>query len=530
MGNDMSPIKLASAIRGGLDYLELNRKLLDHLNVFPVPDGDTGANMTSSLAAGMENLAVTEEITFSDMNRDFVTELNRCSRGNSGFILARFFYGFFEIISKDTAITPKNLAAGIANGSYTVNGSLFSPTEGTMISILAAISKALADYDGDDVLEALEFAEKIGTEALFKTPEQLPILARAGVIDSGALGLLFIIRGMLAALRGKNPVEEDEAKYRFEPDPSAGGDIEERPSYRYCTEAIVRRDSTEDDGLAHWLESMGDSIALVDEPNLLKVHIHTNEPEAIFARLRTLGHLDRTKVDDMDEQTRLVSANSGDEGEPAVLAFIPGEGFGRIFEDLGITDCFLYGEVLPSPEEILGALDRIEENHVIVLPNNSNILPSVMAAKNDSSKALSIVPTKTVIQGITASYGFSKEESAVQNVESMTDFMNDAVGLFVYRCGMDTRFGDLDLTENDWFVTRSDDILGKADSPAIAVSEAMKKLGTTDFSDCAVYHGDGFDPRNLEAVMKVLSEGIPNVEIVQHYGGQTKAALIISLE
>ncbi len=529
MVKQLSPDQLASAIRGGLDYLELNRKLLDRLNVFPVPDGDTGGNMTSSLAAGVENLTEAEGITLSEMSRDFVAELNRCSRGNSGFILARFFFGFFEAVGKDAFLTPRNLAAGIANGSYTVNGALFSPTEGTMISILAAISRTLADYAGDDVVEALRIAEESGTAALFKTPEQLPILARAGVIDSGALGLLFIIRGMIAALTGSLPVEEEEADYRFQPDPSANS-AEERPHYRYCTEAIVRREGPKDADLSEWLGSMGDSIALVDEQDLLKVHIHTNEPEAVFERLKTSGYLERTKVDDMDEQTRLVSAGSGDEGECAVLSFIPGEGFGRIFEDLEITDCFLYGDVLPSPEEILEALEHIEEDHVIVLPNNSNIIPSVLAAKNDSSKSLSIVPTKSVIQGITASYGFSKEESAVKNVESMMDFIDDAVGLFVYKCGMDTRFGELDLEENDWFVTHSDEILGKGLSPSLAVSEALKKLETDEFSDCAVYHGDGFDPRNLEAVLQVLSKAMPGAEIVHHFGGQTKAALIISLE
>ena len=529
MGSRLSPGEFAAAIRGGFNYLELNRRLLDRLNVFPVPDGDTGGNMTSSLAAGVETFSDGVE-SLSSMGRSFVDELNRCSRGNSGFILARFFHGFFETVRGDDAVDSRNLAAGIANGSYTVNGSLFSPTEGTMISILSAMSRALAAYRGDDVLEALELAERTGTEALFKTPEQLPILARAGVVDSGALGLLFVIRGLIAALRDSEPVEEEEAAYRFEPNPAAGGDPAERPSYRYCTEAVVLHNGREDEGLGEWLGSMGDSIALVNEPGLLKVHIHTNEPDAIFERLRALGHLDRTKVDDMDEQTRLVSADSGGEGEPAVLAFIPGEGFERIFEDLGITDCFLYGDVLPSPEEILTALERIEEDHVIVLPNNANILPSVMAAKESSAKALSIVPTKTVIQGITSAYGFSRDESAAANVEAMTDFMNDAVGLFVYRCALDTRFGDRDLLCGEWFVTRTDEILGTGADPAEAVADALTAMDIGDVSDSAVYHGDGFDPRDLDAVLAGMAEALPNAEIEQHYGGQTKAALIISLE
>lgn len=528
----LTPAEFADILRGGFAWLEINSALLDRLNVFPVPDGDTGNNMTSTMSSGIETLPE-DSGTLSSMTAlatPFNTELTRCSRGNSGFILARFFHGFFEIAGTRDILDARTWIESLANGSFHVNGALFAPAEGTMISILAAVNASLADYSDDDVVGALRLTVDSGTEALFRTPSQLPILARAGVVDSGALGLMCIFRGMLAAALGEAPRSELESEYRFEPDPTAGSDDDNKIAYRYCTEAVVRRNSTEDPELGNWLKSMGDSIALVNETELLKIHIHTNEPEVIFTRLKTLGELEHRKVDDMEEQSRLVSAGSGGTGETAILTFVPGEGFERIYEDFGVRNCFVYGDTLPSPDEIASVLNKMPENQIIVLPNNSNILPSVMAVRDIVEKELSILPTRSVIQGITACYGFSEEEDVVTNIESMSDFLDDAVALSVYKSAKDTRFGDRDLKVGDWFVTRSDDILGVGSDPVDAVEEALESLDTSDMSDVVAYHGVQFDPRDLDAVVAVLRRKLPDASVEHHFGGQNRAALIISLE
>ena len=527
---ELTPRKLAEALRGGFDYLQLNRGLLDRLNVFPVPDGDTGSNMASTLASGIDTIDSEPPSSFAALADRFLTEINRCSRGNSGFILARFFHGFFEIAVREEALSVPRLAESLSNGAFHVNGALFAPTEGTMISILSAVTDALTKTDHEDMASALDLMDDAGTRALFRTPEQLPVLARAGVIDSGALGLLCIFRGMAGALAGVEPVEEQESDYRFEPNPSAGAGEAESPSYRYCTEAVVSRNGNEDESLSPWLAVMGDSIALVKDDQQIKIHIHTNEPEKIFDRLKILGTLEHTKVDDMAEQTRLVSADAGGSEDCAVLAFVPGEGFERFFEDLGVDHCFIYSDTLPSPQDIASAVDRIPADQVIVLPNNSNILPSVMSAGSLTEKSISIIPTKTVIQGITVSYGYSSDDSAAANVDSMTEFMDDAVGLFVYRSAMETRFGDRELKEGDWFVTRFDQVLGAAANPSDAIREALSTLETDEITEATIYHGDGFDPRELENVMKTFGEAIPDANLEEHFGGQEKAALIISLE
>ncbi len=196
--------------------------------MFPVPDGDTGANMTSTLASGIETLKGYDK-SFKDIGIHFNEELNRCSRGNSGFILARFFHGFFEAIGDAGDLTSTGFLQGISNGSYHVNGALFSPVEGTMISILSALRSALLKVKPVEMSQTLKLTDTICTEALFKTPKQLPVLARAGVVDSGALGLVFIFRGMLAAFTGSEPVKEEESDYRVEPDPDSGDAEEELP-------------------------------------------------------------------------------------------------------------------------------------------------------------------------------------------------------------------------------------------------------------------------------------------------------------
>ena len=525
----LKPAEFVSILRGGFTYLELNRALLDRLNVFPVPDGDTGANMASTLASGIETLKGHKE-SLIDIGNRFNKELNRCSRGNSGFILARFFHGFFEAIGNAALLTSEKFSRGISNGSYHVNGALFSPAEGTMISILSALSSALLKDKPAGISQALKLTDVICTEALFKTPKQLPVLARAGVVDSGALGLVFIFRGMLAALTGSDPVKEEESDYRFAPDPDAGDAEEDLPEYRFCTEAVVRRNNEQDTNLDEWLKSMGNSIALVNEDKLMKIHIHTNEPQAVFQRLEKLGELEHTKVDDMQEQTRLVSAEGSSSGTVAILAFVPGEGFERIYEDLGFSNCFIYGDTLPSPEEISKALNSIDSEHIIVMPNNSNILPSVMAVRDITTKKLSILPTQTVIQGITASYGFSADDTVSDNVDSMNGFINDAVGLFVYKSVLNTRFGDRAIKVGDWFVTRSKEILAIGTSAADAVSKALEKLVTADITDAAIYQGDGFDPRALEDVVNNIKKILPEADVDDHFGGQNRAALIISLE
>ncbi len=275
---------------------------------------------------------------------------------------------------------------------------------------------------------------------------------------------------------------------------------------------------------------MGNSIALVNEEKLMKIHIHTNEPQAVFQRLEKLGELEYTKVDDMQEQSRLVSTEGTSGGTVSILAFIPGEGFECIYEDLGVSNCFIYGDTLPSPEEISETLNSIESEHIIVMHNNSNILPSVMAVRDITTKKLSIIPTKTVIQGITASYGFSADDTVSDNVDSMNGFMNDAVGLFVYKSVLNTRFGDREIKVDDWFVSRSKEVLAIGTSVADTVSNALENLETADITDAAIYQGDGFDPRILKDVVHTMKTILPEADVEDHFGGQNRAALIISLE
>jgi len=530
MKQSLSAPEFADILRSGFTYLDLNRALLDRLNVFPVPDGDTGANMTSTLAAGVDVLDLDPPESFEELGRLFNRELTRSSRGNSGFILARFFQGFFEALGDVVDLDAGGLSKAVANGRFQVNGALFAPAEGTMISIFAAMDAVLADLDTTAVEDALIAAESAASEALRRTPEQLPVLARAGVMDSGALGLLFILRGMIDGLLDRRAQVESEDEYRVAPNPNAADPDDGDSGYRFCTEAVVRRNDRDDPELRRWLPTVGDSIALVDDGAVLKIHIHTDDPRSVFDRLELLGELEHTKVDDMAEQTRLITTEGSSEHGVSVLAFIPGGGFESIFEDLGVQQCFEYGDTLPSPEEIAAVLASAEADHVIVLPNNSNILPSVQIAGDLSDKALSIIPTTSVVQGITAAYGFSDDATAAENLESMQGFLGDAVDLALYRSVRDSVYGDLRIPQGDWFVTRSDQVLGVASTPARAVVRALEQLDCSEFTESTIYHGDGFDPRDLEEVSASMQRLLPGADIDDHYGGQRRAALIISLE
>jgi len=523
--------ELRQALVKSAEHLEINCRLLDSLNVFPVPDGDTGTNMTATYLAGVNLLKQERTDSIRDISRNMNQALLKSSQGNSGFILARFFHGFFETAQDYDQLTGKQWSEGFANGSFQVNRALFSPVEGTMITIIAAMTDVLQEYRTSPPVESLRRAVAAARETLFKTPEMLPVLAKAGVVDSGALGFIIIMDGLLRGFLNE-PVEmETEEQYRFTPR-TVSDEEGEKISFRFCTEVILS-DVAGEEGTAfrNYLHTMGDSIALVFEDGLMKLHIHTNNPEELISRLSGMGTVVKTKVEDMLEQMRLITTDSADEEEDcAVLACIPGEGYRELFHDLGVGHCLLYTKELPSSGMLLEEVELINAPNVIILPNNKNILPAAMLARDRAEKGVSILPTENIIQGLTSAYGFSENDTISENAGNMIECMEMAVGLFVHRAVSDSVFNNTEIRKNDYFIIRDDDIFSIHQDLKTVVLTALDRIEMEERGNISLYYNDRTDRETLTALETEIQTRFPQLETVSFRGGQYRETLIISIE
>jgi DAK2 domain fusion protein YloV len=531
MTDSISAEALREALARGAEHLGRNQRLLDNLNVFPVPDGDTGTNMVATLQAGVRALGDGPVSSMAEVSSLMREELLRNSRGNSGFIVAWFFNGFLGATEHHEHLTGDGLIEGFAHGSYQARASLFSPVEGTMITIIAAMSGALGRCAGMDPLSCLRHALAAGRESLFETPRMLPLLAKAGVVDAGALGFILIVEGMLSGLTNEAFPPELEAAYRFRPDPRALLDWAPLPDYRYCTEVFIDKPAGVDDpSLRAFLEARGNSIALVVDPRFIKLHIHTDDPDSILQRLGGYGTITSSKVEDMREQVAATAARPDEVEESAILACVPGDGFEEVFKELGVTHCLRYGRELPTAGAILDVISEIEAPSIIILPANGNIIPAATVARDLCGRDAVVVATRNVVEGIAASYGYSENDTLEENARNMKDCVGLATSLSVYRSASSSVFGEQEIPEGAYFAMQGDTVLSVGDDAAGTVLEALSAAGAAEKCDLTLYTGETFD----ESVLPAIEEGVrtlnPSLRMETRRGGQPRELLIISLE
>lgn len=528
----LGPQELRRSLRAATESLRLNARLLDSLNVFPVPDGDTGANLLSTLHPAIEAVDSCPGATVPAVLAVLTDQANRNSRGNSGFILARFLSGLAESVADRPTIDADTLARGFAGGAFLAKSSLLAPVEGTMPTIIAVMARALDGAAvGAGVTECLRRALAAGRAALPDTPRLLPVLAQAGVVDAGALGFVVFVEGLLRGLTGEQILAEREADHRFEPLRGAEPPQPARLTYRFCTELTVEKTGPVDTReLAHFLESQGDSVALFDEKQILKLHIHCDDPQLVITAVEKLGAVVRAKIDDMAGQLNRAFRATPAHEPLALLAVIPGPGYEAIFRELEAGEFLQYGERLPSAGEILEALQRVEADHVILLPNEKNVIPAAMAARDQSGKNVFVLPTQNVVQGITALYNYNSAASAEDNIRAMQQALGLARCLKAYRSGRDAQYGKASIRQGDYFVVEGDQVLASDPSLGAAVGTALSELDLAAKASLSFYCGEGFDPALLAELTARLHAEHGHLEVEQHFGGQRGCALIIAVE
>ena len=534
----------------GAKNLEAKKEWINELNVFPVPDGDTGTNMTLTIMSAAKEAGAITEPTMETIAKAISTGSLRGARGNSGVILSQLFRGFTREIKKVDQIDVDVLSRACVKAVETAYKAVMKPKEGTILTVAKGMADKSCELVGesDDLVHVIDEIIKHGDYVLSQTPEMLPVLKQAGVVDSGGQGLMTVIKGAFDALLGK------EIDYTLEPVQTAGTKVtEEVPmddveiKFGYCTEFIINLDKempkSEEKAFKEFLESIGDSIVLVADDGIVKVHVHTNEPGVAITKALTYGSLSRMKIDNMREehQERLIKnaekmAEQQKADEPrkkyGFVAVSVGEGLDEIFKGLNVDYIISGGQTMnPSTEDILNAIDKINADNIYVLPNNKNIILAAQQAESlIEDKNIIVVPSKTIPQGISAMIGFIPDNSPEDNKEAMIDSMSYVKTGEVTYAVRDTVIDDKEIKEGN--------IMGIGDEGILAVGEEIddttinmiKEMQDEESEIVSLYYGAEVTEEAANELADKIAEALPEIEVEVYPGGQPIYYYIASVE
>ena len=534
----------------GAKNLEAKKEWINELNVFPVPDGDTGTNMTLTIMSAAKEVGAITEPTMETIAKAISTGSLRGVRGNSGVILSQLFRGFTREIKKVDQIDVDVLSRACVKAVETAYKAVMKPKEGTILTVAKGMADKSCELVGesDDLVHVIDEIIKHGDYVLSQTPEMLPVLKQAGVVDSGGQGLMTVIKGAFDALLGK------EIDYTLEPVQTAGTKVtEEVPmddveiKFGYCTEFIINLDKempkSEEKAFKEFLESIGDSIVLVADDEIVKVHVHTNEPGVAITKALTYGSLSRMKIDNMREehQERLIKnaekmAEQQKADEPrkkyGFVAVSVGEGLDEIFKGLNVDHIISGGQTMnPSTEDILNAIDKINADNIYVLPNNKNIILAAQQAESlVEDKNIIVIPSKTIPQGISAMIGFIPDNSPEDNKEAMIDSMSYVKTGEVTYAVRDTVIDDKEIKEGN--------IMGIGDEGILAVGEEIddttinmiKEMQDEESEIVSLYYGAEVTEEAANKLADKIAEALPEIEVEVYPGGQPIYYYIASVE
>ena len=548
--NTIDAKTLQKAFLAGAQNLESQKEWINELNVFPVPDGDTGTNMTMTIMAAAREVEAIEEPTMETLARAISSGSLRGARGNSGVILSQLFRGFTKEIKTVEVISTTTLANAFVRATETAYKAVMKPKEGTILTVAKGMSEKALELvtETEDVID---FAQKViehGDYVLSQTPEMLPILKQAGVVDSGGQGLMQVMKGALDGLLGKKiqiSIPDSAPKAAVETSDLDTADIK----FGYCTEFIIniekKYEDSEETEFKAYLESIGDSIVVVSDDDVVKVHVHTNDPGLAIQKALTYGSLSRMKIDNMREEhnERLIKdaqklAKEQEKEEETTrkpygfIAVSIGEGFGQIFKGIG-TDYLIEGgqTMNPSTEDMLKAIDHVNADTIYILPNNSNIiLAAQQAAHLVEGKEIVVIPSKTVPQGITAVINFVPELSPEENKENMMREMAKVKTGQVTYAVRNTMIDDKEI--------KAGDIMGICDRGIVAVGQSveattmdtLKEMLDEESELVTVYYGAEIGEAEAEAFLEKVQKVCKGCEVELQSGGQPIYYYLISVE
>ena len=536
-------VEFAGMLTAAAAMIENNKASLNELNVFPVPDGDTGTNMSMTIGAAAGQLASGPiSKSLSDVSSLIASSLLRGARGNSGVILSLLFRGMSRKFKGKAEADAPLLAEAMKSGVEAAYGAVMKPAEGTVLTVsrMAADAALNAADAGDDIYTLLEKASAAAEEALALTPTQNPVLAKANVVDAGGQGYCYVLRGFLAALRGETVSvlesrEETSAFEKFETE-----DIR----FAYCTEFLINRTEKEKSALKlrAYLESIGDCVVVVDDEEIIKVHVHSNNPGKVLEEALTFGSLSKIKIENMKEQhTELLVHTS--EPEPEVpaepekdfgfVSVAAGAGLAEVFTDLGADRIVEGGQTMnPSTADILQEIERIPARTVFVLPNNKNI---ELAARQtvglvSDSKRVIVIPTHSIPAGISAMLVFDPSASAEENADAMKEAIGRVTAGSITYAARNSVYEGHDIAEGDFLSLKNGKVSAITKTRDEAVEALLDATGGGEDGIITLFYGEDVKERDAEEVADIIRRKYPDAEVSVVNGGQPVYYYILSVE
>ena len=525
----------------GANNLQNHKELVDKLNVFPVPDGDTGTNMSLTISYAMKELAKVENDSITEIGKSLSKGSLMGARGNSGVILSQIIRGFSKSIEGKEQISTEDLAKAFKNGSDTAYKAVIKPIEGTILTVVResgeyAIKAAKKEKD---LLKFLEMVIDEANKSLERTPELLKNLKEAGVVDSGGKGLVLIYEGMYEALKG-NPIKaKDLNDSNVSEVKQAGTSINtEDIKFCYCTEFILESNSISDTEIRDIMLKYGDSLAVVGDEGIIKVHVHTNDPGLVLQDALKHGQLVTIKIENMKLQHENILvgdtdeiAQSVEEKEYGFIATSMGEGLAKIFKDFGVDYIIEGGQTMnPSTEDFMKAIDSINAKNIFIFPNNSNIIMAANQAKELSDKNIIVIPTKNTPQGFTALVNFNADASVEENEQALMESLTMVKSGQVTFAVRDTVMNDVEVKEGNIIGIAESKLTDAGDSVDVITTSVVEKLVDEDSAIITLFYGEDVTEEDANNLRDELEEKFEDLDIELYYGGQPLYYYLISVE
>ena len=548
----------AKMFLAGAKNLEAKKEWINELNVFPVPDGDTGTNMSMTIMSAAKAVSELENPTMKELAKAISSGSLRGARGNSGVILSQLFRGFTKVIAEYDELDVVILTEAMQKAVETAYKAVMKPKEGTILTVAkGAANKALELCDDtDDIVFFVDEVIKEADHVLSKTPDMLPVLKQAGVVDSGGQGLVQVLKGGYDSLIGK------EIDYSIEGSAASAGvmkitaETEADIKFGYCTEFIIVLNQPLTEKQEHeyknFLESIGDSIVVVADDEIVKTHVHTNDPGLAIQEALKHGSLSKIKIDNMreehqeklikdaeklakeqkEEETKKEEKAEEPRKEMGFISVSIGAGVNEIFNGLGVDYIIEGGQTMnPSTEDMLNAIDHVNADNIFILPNNKNIiLAANQAASLVEDKKIIVIPTKTIPQGITALINFIPDQSAEENAERMTEELENVKTGQVTYAVRDTVIDDKEIKQGDYMGIGDKSILAVGKDIKSTTEDMVAEMVDEESAIICIYYGEEVTEEDANALGAALEEKYPEVEVEIHFGGQPIYYYVISVE
>ncbi len=554
---------LAKMFLAGAKNLEVKKEWINELNVFPVPDGDTGTNMSMTIMSAAKEVAALEKPDMKSLAKAISSGSLRGARGNSGVILSQLFRGFTKVMGEYEELNVQILSDAFQKSVETAYKAVMKPKEGTILTVAKGMADRALELS-DETEDLVTFCEEVikeGDRVLDLTPEMLPVLKQAGVVDSGGQGLMQVLKGALDALLGKEidttvviPAEKPAGEAASSTSYNIEAQANQEIKFAYCTQFLIMLEKPitdkQESEFKSYLETIGDSIVVVADDEIVKVHVHTNDPGLAMQRGLTYGGLTTIIIENMKlERDEKISALKEKEMQsaglpdaepkatepPKEMGFISvsiGEGINEIFKGLGVDYIIEGGQTMnPSTEDMLNAIDKVNAKNIFILPNNKNIiLAANQAASLTEDKNIIVVPTKTIPQGITALINYIPDSTPEENEERMKSEIGVVKTGQVTYAVRDTVIDDKEIKQDDYMGIGDSGILSVGQNLESTVMDMMHQLIDEDSAIVSVYYGSDMKEEDADALGSKIEEAFPDVEVEVHYGGQPIYYYVISVE